>query len=149
MEQLFFQGFFSCLASLSFGVLFNVRGKSLLFASLGGMLGWLVFVYLQYVISEDMVRYFFGSLAVSIYAQRMAKVQKAPTLVFLVVGFIPLVPGYSAYQSMASLLVSDLAAFSTSATYTFKVVMAIAVGFLLSAKVIYKKDATWPVKVKS
>ena len=36
MANMIYQSFFAFLASLGFGVLFNIRGKNLFFAALGG-----------------------------------------------------------------------------------------------------------------
>jgi uncharacterized membrane protein YjjB (DUF3815 family) len=35
---------YALLASLGFGVLFNIKGKNLLFASLGGAITWLFYL---------------------------------------------------------------------------------------------------------
>ncbi len=137
MTDILFQGIFSFLASLGFGILVQVRGKNLLFSALGGMLGWLVYTGLASFIPDDIIRYFIASVVISHYAQQMAHYRRAPALVFLAIAFIPLVPGYAAYQTMVGLLLSDIPQFTQAAIYTFKVVMAIATGFLISSNVLH------------
>ncbi len=131
-----FQGGFSFLAALGFGILMQVRGKNLLFAALGGMLGWVIFKGLTPLIADDIMRYFIASVVISHYAQQMAFFRRTPALVFLAIAFIPLVPGYASYQTMIGLLMDDMDQFTQGALYTFKVVMAIATGFLISANVL-------------
>ncbi len=137
MDSILFQSVFSFLASLGFGILMQVRGKNLLFSALGGMLGWVIFIALTPLVPDDSIRYFIASVVISHYSQQMAHLRKTPTLVFLAIAFIPLVPGYAAYQTMVSLLLSDIPQFTQGALYTFKVVMAIATGFLISSNVLH------------
>ncbi len=136
MQNIIFQSIFSFLASLGFGILMQVRGKNLLCAALGGMLGWLVYVGLVALGMDDIVGYFVASVAISLYAQQMAYVRRAPALVFLAIAFIPLVPGYAAYRAMIGLLMEEMDVFAQESLYTFKVVMAIATGFLISSNVL-------------
>ncbi len=136
MTEFISQGFYALIASLGFGILMQIRGKNLCCAALGGMIGWVIFVGLAPVMGEDMVRYFVASVVISLYAKHMARIRKAPAVVFLAVAFIPLVPGYAAYQTMIGLLLSDMTQFTEGAVYTFKVVMAIATGFLVSTNVL-------------
>lgn len=95
-----------------------------------------VSIALAFVIEEDVVRYFFASVVISIYARIMAKIRKCPVLVFLVIAFIPLVPGYSIYKTMEYLLLSDIEEFIVTATETFKIVMAITTGFLITTNLM-------------
>ncbi len=127
---------FSFTASLCFAVVFNIRDKNLVFSAIGGMIGWMLFYGLSFVIQDDIIKYFVASVAVSFYSRYMAKRTKSPVLVFLVVAIIPLVPGYSIYKTMENLLMADTQTFIDSAVYTFKVAMVIATGFLLSTSKI-------------
>lgn len=136
MTTIIFNFVFSFLASLCFGVMFNIRGNNLFFAALGGSFGWLVYALLSPILSEDIVRYFIASVLISVYSQKMAIWRKTPVLVFLAVAFIPLVPGYSIYKTMECVLLSDTD-FMNYALYTFKVVMAMATGFLVSSYTIH------------
>lgn len=125
---------FSFLASLGFAIIFNIKGKNALMAAFGGAIAWCTFVALAFVIEEEIVRYFLASVVISIYAREMAKIRKCPVLVFLVIAFIPLVPGYSIYKTMEYLLLSNIEEFIITATKTFKIVMAITTGFLVTTK---------------
>ncbi len=48
--------FYAFLSSLGFGILFNIRGKNLIIASIGGGLGW--FTYLLSVRLQPSISFF-------------------------------------------------------------------------------------------
>lgn len=124
----------SFVASFGFAIIFNIKGKNIFFASLGGTIAWSLYIFLQPIIPDDIIRYFLASVCISVYSQEMAKFRKSPVLVFLVIAFIPLVPGYNIYKTMENLLISNIDEFVIEGIYTFKVVMAIATGFLITNK---------------
>lgn len=136
MENLVYQGIFSLVGALGFGILMQIRGKKLCFSALGGMIGWVIYMVLTPFCPEDAIAYFIASVVVSLYSQQMARLLKAPVVVFLAVAFIPLVPGYTSYVTMEGLLLSDIPQFTDAAIYTFKVVMSIATGFLVSSNIL-------------
>lgn len=80
-----FTGF---LGSLGFSILFNVRGKKLLVASLGGLMSWTVFLLLAPLFPSETLRYFFSAAAVTLYAEIFARIEKTPTTTFLVPSLI-------------------------------------------------------------
>ncbi len=134
--ELFLQGLYAFGGSFGFAILYNIKGKNLLLSTLGGVLGWVIYVALRPLIGDDIIRYFIASMAICLYAQKMAQLRKCPVVVFLVIAVIPLVPGYAAYKTMEALLRSDMTQFMTEALYTFKVVMAMATGFLATSNLI-------------
>lgn len=128
----------SFLASLAFGIIFNIKGKNLLFSALGGTLGWFFYVSLAPLVESEIIRYFISAISITLYAEKMAKIRKAPSVVFLVIGLIPLVPGYTVYKATENLMLYNVDEFINTAVYAFQIVMAIATGFLLSSKMIKK-----------
>ena len=92
----------SFCGSLGFGFLFNIRGKKLLFAALGGLLSWLLFLVLGLSPASEAVRYFLVAAALTLYSEIMARVLKTPTTTFCIVSLIPMVPGSALYYSMAA-----------------------------------------------
>ena len=123
------------LGSWGFAMLFHVRRERLLLASLGGLLAWGVYLLLGFVSDQDVVRYFFASVALTVYAETMARVVKCPATLFLITAAIPLVPGGSLYKTMQFFMQNDLAAFSSQALTTVLLAVAIAVGMLFPTSV--------------
>lgn len=117
--------------TLGFALLFNIRGKKLIFAALGGMLAWLLFLVLGLTPASESVRYFAVAAALSIYSEVLARVLKTPTTTFCIVTLIPLVPGSALYYSMASALDHNLSAFAARAFYTLELTVALSLGIVL------------------
>ena len=122
-----FTGF---LGSLGFSILFHIRGKHLLVASLGGLMSWTVFLLLAPLFPSESVRYFFASAAVTVYAEAFARIIKTPTTTFLVPSLIPLIPGGSLYYTMNYALNEQWAAFVNKAVYTLELALALALGII-------------------
>ena len=123
------------VGSWGFAMLFHVRRERLLPASLGGLLAWGVYLLMGLVSGQDVVRYFFASVALTVYAEVMARVVKCPATLFLVTASIPLVPGGSLYRTMQFFMQNDLDAFSRQALTTVLLAVAIAVGMLFPTSV--------------
>lgn len=86
--------------AVSFGVLFNVKGKYLLIAGVGGGLSWFVYKFcLIYNLSES-ISLFMAAICFSIYCEISARVYKTPATILSVCCLIPLVPGYGVYNTM-------------------------------------------------
>lgn len=118
------------VGSLGFALLFHVKRERLLPASLGGLLAWGVYLLMGLATNQDVVRYFVASVALTVYAETMARVVKCPATLFLVTASIPLVPGGSLYKTMQFFMRNDLDAFSRQALTTVLLAVAIAVGML-------------------
>ena len=118
------------LGSLGFGVLFHLRGKKLIIASLGGFLSWSVFLALAGLIPSEAIRYFLASATVTVYAEVFARVLKTPTTTFLVVSLIPLIPGGALYYTMNYALNEQWSSFINQAFYTLELAFCLAVGII-------------------
>ena len=118
------------LGSVGFSVMFHIRGKRLVIASLGGLMSWTVFLLLAGLLPAEPTRYFLASAAVTIYAEVFARVIKTPTTTFLVPSLIPLIPGGSLYYTMNYALNEQWPAFAAKAIYTLELAAALALGII-------------------
>ena len=121
-----------CVGTFGFAVLFNIRGKRFLFAGLGGFLSWLLFVLLQYLIPNEALNYFIVAMAVSLYAEIMARALKTPTTTFITVSLVPLIPGGSLYYTMAYAFESDATRFLEKGLYTLELASSLALGIIIA-----------------
>ena len=119
------------VSTFAFGILFNIRGKKLLLAALGGMLAWLLFLLLGLFIPSEAACYLLVSILISVYSEGMARLLRTPATAFCIVSLIPLIPGGSLYYTMANALQGDATAFVAKATYTLELAAALALGILL------------------
>ncbi len=98
---------YAFVGSLGFALLFNIKLKRLLPASLGGMLAWGVYLLINYLIGNLFFAVFSASAFAAFYSEISARILKAPTTVFTIPALIPLVPGSSLFYTMQNAVLSD------------------------------------------
>ena len=118
------------LGTLGFNILFHIRGRKLLFATLGGVVSWAVFLALAPVLPSEGFRYFLAAAAVTVYGEVLARVMKTPTTTFLVPSIIPLIPGSALYYTMNYALNQQWSDFARQAFYTLQLALSLAVGII-------------------
>lgn len=119
--------FFACAA---FGLVYNMRGKTLMLASLGGALGWLVYLLLNFV-KNDIFQFFIATVATAIYSEIMARVLKKPATEFQIVALLPMVPGGGIFYTMEYCVIGNNAMFLQTGLHTLGIAGALAMGILL------------------
>lgn len=119
--------------TLGFGITFNSRGRKLWLAALGGGLGWALFLFLGLFFESEPLRYFIVSVAVSAYAEILARICKTPASTFCILSLIPLIPGGGLYYSADFALSGDSARFIEKAVATLELTVALSLGIVLVA----------------
>lgn len=100
--------FFSFIATLGFGIIFNIRGKKLFFAALGGGISWFFYsLSLEFKFST-ISALFISSIIFSTYSEILARVLKTPVTTFVICALIPLVPGGGMYYTMLEVVNGDI-----------------------------------------
>ena len=124
-------------ACLGFGTLFHIRGTGALICSLGGALAWLVYLLTGSAMGEnDIFQYFWAAVFLSAYAEVMARVRKCPATGYLLIAFIPLVPGAGIYNMMDAAFRGDTQDFLTTGLHTLSIAGALAVGVLIVSSLV-------------
>ncbi|MBK5243813.1 MAG: threonine/serine exporter family protein [Eubacteriaceae bacterium] len=125
----------SCLyafgGSFAFAFVFNIPKNKLVLSAIGGLLGQLTYIIFQTIISNDVALYFLATIAISLYAEILARVTKSPTTLFLAVALIPLVPGGGVYYTMVYLLQENIELGVTTGLHTLGISGALAMGIIL------------------
>lgn len=121
----------SLVGSAGFAILFNIRGKRLLAAAIGGLLSWLLFVLINKSIENAVIAYFLVACIIAIYAEVMARVLKSPTTTFIITSLIPMIPGSSLYYTMVSVFLTNENDFLEKAVYTLQLAAALALGVVV------------------
>ena len=130
MKDAIIQILMGYLGSLGFNILFNIRGRKLFIASLGGLISWTVFLLLEPLFPGEPIRFFFAAAAVTVYGEVFARIEKTPTTTFLVPSVIPLIPGGSLYYTMNHGLNKQWGDFSHRGFYTLQLALSLAVGII-------------------
>lgn len=127
------QLFTAFFGTLGFGITFNSRGKKLWLAALGGMLGWALYLLLGLTLESEPMRYFIVSVAISAYAEVMARRCKTPASTFCILALVPLIPGGGLYYSADFALSGDFPLFLQKALATLELTVALSLGIVLVA----------------
>ena len=125
------QIFSAAVGTLGFAFVFNIRGKKVFFAALGGFLGWVLFLRFGLFLKSEVIRYLIVSIVISIYAELMARILKTPTTLFSVVCLIPLVPGGGLYYTMTNALSGNFGGFIEKGGNTLLLASALSLGVVI------------------
>lgn len=90
------------VGALGFAMLFNVHGRKLFLIALGSFLSWGCFLLCSSLGTG--YAFFCAALLAAVVSEILARVVKAPVLIFLVPMLIPLIPGSDLYYTMSNLL---------------------------------------------
>ena len=126
---------FALIGTLGFCILFHVPPRHMASASIGGALGWITFVYLTSNGSTGIAACFLGACVVSALAEFFSRAGKEATILFIIPGIIPLVPGAPLYYTMRSLLDNDFVAAARLGTEALFMAGSIAIALLLVASI--------------
>ena len=134
------------LASLSFAYIFNLNRRTALLAAIGGSIGWL-FYSQGLAFSHDMnIAYFLGAVALSYYAEIMARKTRTPVTSYITPALIPLVPGSVLYRTMLQSLEGNYNEALREGITTMMASGALAIGILMVftlIKIYYLVKRKW------
>lgn len=88
------------LATVGFGVLFNIKGKKLLLAGIGGMLGGVIYTFCKQSQCPEALALFYAGVGFALYSEIFARICRTPVTTFIICALIPLVPGKGMYETM-------------------------------------------------
>lgn len=135
---------YAFFASFCFGFLYNVRGKLLFTTALGGALCRLTFDLFQGWV--PFFQFFIASMILTFYGEYMARVTKTPVMIYVVIGFLPIVPGAGVYNTMSAFFYGDMDAFIQHGSYTMIGSGAIALAIIaVSSTVRIFKIRRFPI----
>lgn len=98
----------SIIASFGFGIIFNIKGNKLFFASLGGGLSWFVYSTCLHFNFSTISSLFVSSICFSIYSETFARILKTPVTTLVICCLIPLVPGAGMYYTMYEAITGNI-----------------------------------------
>lgn len=143
-----FQIIAAFIGSLGFAILYNIRGKKLVFSSLGGFLSWSLFLLFGLLIESEPIRYFIVSVSATLYSELMARILKTPTTTFITTALIPLIPGGSLYYTIANAFEGNLENFLRNGIVTLKLAIALALGVVVITALVNLLNRFRKVKTK-
>jgi uncharacterized membrane protein YjjB (DUF3815 family) len=126
---------YAALASLGFGVLFNIKGKNLIFAAIGGFFTWYIYLVSLDFNSSNIFGLFVASFSAGLYSEALARILKSPVTTFSICSIITLVPGGGMYYTMLESIQGNINKSLSTGLETLSSAGAIAIGILLASTI--------------
>ncbi len=123
------------IASICPGIMYNVTRRNLLWVGLSGMLGWITYAGMLESTENVIFSSFFGAIVVGLYSESVARLRKAPAMVFSIPGIFPLVPGIAIYNSTQYIAENNLLESANTGIQAIASAAAIACGILLTSAI--------------
>ena len=89
----------ACVGTAAFSALFGVPKKYWLDCGICGAVGWGVYLVVMAAYQTPIIGTFAASAVLTMLSRCLAIQRKAPTILFLVCGIFPLVPGAAIYYT--------------------------------------------------
>lgn len=136
MMNLILQFIFSFFASFSFGILFNIPRRHLIASGVTGALAWLVYyIFSNKFLFEAIIADFAGAITLTTFAIIFTKIYRAPMIVFVTCGLIPLVPGGKAYEAVRRIVEGDYMKALDAGFQASLISFSIAMGIIITEMV--------------
>lgn len=122
----------SFIASFCFCFLFSVPKQNTVLSALCGSVSWTVLIFFQNMGVNYIFATLAGALAVGLLADWFAVLQKTPVTCFIVIGTIPLVPGFKVYKTMLFFVTDKLEKGVSEGVQAAFIAIAISIGLIIS-----------------
>ena len=135
----------SCIISgIGFALWFHVRGIQILYCALGAVLTWGIYLLVFHFYPSVFTATMLASATSALFAQVMARVNKAPATIFQTVSAIPLIPGATLYYMMYGFVTNDRSLALQKGSDLLLICFGIVIGFMVVevlGKYIWRKPA--------
>lgn len=116
---------------MGFALLFHLDRKHLLAASFCGMMGWAVYLMAMHATGTLFFSSLIASAMTALYAELLARREKAPATLFFIPGIVPLIPGSTLYYTMNAAVGGNMEDARFFSTLTVQYALSIAAGMSL------------------
>lgn len=130
------QGVAAIITTLGFGIIFNVRGKNLIYTAISGGMGWIIYLFGKDFGLSDGINYFIATLFIAIYCEVISKKTMTPTITILIPALIPLAPGGGIYYTIYNLIERNYPMAVEKGISTFIIAGAMALGIYAATNIV-------------
>lgn len=123
--------------TLGYCLLINVKRNKIVYSCLGGVVSTFLYCVCVEAGLTPLLQNLIPAAVVTLYAEVLARVIKAPATVFLIPSIIPLVPGGRLYYTMRAIVDGDADSAKIYAMETIVIALGIAVGIVVISLVFY------------
>ncbi|MDD7761934.1 MAG: threonine/serine exporter family protein [Firmicutes bacterium] len=126
----------SSLAGLGFCFIFTVKKRNILICALCSGLAWTSLKYLESIGVSTVFASLVSAFILGIITEIAAVKLKSPAINFMIIGFIPLVPGLKCYQGILRLIEGNQAEGTALLFEAIFIAIAISISFLLTSSIV-------------
>ena len=123
-RELLLKIIFAFFSSLGFAIVLRVAPRHIVVGSVGGALTYLIYYCIMFAGLGYFAAGFISTAFMALYSEILARVKRAPAIVFLLPGVIPTVPGGDLYRGMRDLISGSV----DTALVNFATALNIALG---------------------
>jgi len=135
--------------TLGYAFILNAPMSTVFPASVIGLIGYLIYELLLHFTGIGMLfSYFSATVLISVVCEIEARVMRMPSTIFLLTALVPLVPGYTFYLAMLSMVEDKGYLAAAYGLEAVQIVAAIAVGAAVTS-VLFRTLAAKPWKKKN
>lgn len=119
------------LGTLGFGLVFHAKKNKYLFILISGFLNYLAYALIYKWTNNIFLSSFVCAAVTYIYSVVMARINKCPSVIYVLTGLIPSVPGSHLFYTMQNLVLGNTKLALQYAITTTEVILGIASGIAL------------------
>lgn len=127
----------SFVASMGFGMVFQIPPHDLWRAGIGGVLTRIVLLFLPGALPYRIVYTGIAALTASLYAEFLASKRKDPSTYFVYPAIIPLIPGDMFFHMIIGILYNDWNMALTNGSGCLVALLGMSIGFVLSSSIAH------------
>ena len=119
------------LGTLGFGLVFHAKKNRYFFILIGGFLNYLAYAFIYKWTNNIFLSSFVCAAVTYMYSVVMARINKCPSVIYVLTGLIPSVPGSHLFYTMHNLVLGNTKLALQYAITTTEVILGIASGIAL------------------
>lgn len=118
------------IGTIGFSFIFRVRLCHFPYVALGGLLTYFVYYSLEQMGWNLLLLSFLASCVGALYSEILARIRRAPAIVYLLPSLIPIIPGGALYRTMNALINKNTSSLFTNLGGTVSIGLGMAGGIV-------------------
>ena len=121
------------IASIGFSIILKINRRHVLIGGVCGMITYVIYYTVVFFAGSFFAAALVSTVFTTLFSEILARVKKAPTLVFILPGVIPTVPGGDLYRAMRCLILSEFTGAFENLLITLEIGLGIAGGIVATS----------------